>query len=290
MLLNQQSVTAKALSEQFKVSVRTIYRDIDKMSQAGIPVYTERGKGGGISLLPDFVLNKVLLDSEERKWVLQALQTTSALNLDKSTDDALAKLSALFGEANVPWLDIDFSTWYGSNEADFEHLKTAILDKKVVTFDYYNSRGEQRSRQVEPIQLVFKSMNWYLKAYCLSKNDYRMFKLRRITRLLVTAQNFVQRVQVPEEKNLPQVKHEEMIHLEMLVASEVGYRIYDDFPIGTIQKYSEKDWLIVGDFPKTDWLYSYILSLGKAAKILSPPTLKQDMINLIKQMEENYHE
>lgn len=88
-LLNHEHVTAKMLSEKFNVSVRTIYRDIDRMSQVGIPVYTERGKGGGISLLSDFVLSKVLLDVDERKSILQALQTTEAVKFDLANEETL---------------------------------------------------------------------------------------------------------------------------------------------------------------------------------------------------------
>lgn len=289
-LLNHKSVTAKALSEKFNVSTRTIYRDIDSMSRAGIPVYTERGKGGGISLLSDYVLNKVLLDAEERKSILQALQTTSAVNFDDANEEALTKLSALFGTADEPWLDIDFNTWYGANDHDFEQLKTAILDKKVVTFDYYNANGERGLRKVEPIQLVFKEMNWYLKAYCLGKQDWRMFKLRRLNQLVVTEQDFVKRAKPPKVDLALNAQNQEIIHLKMLVSSHLGYRIYDDFPIDAIQKYSDKDLMIAGEFPKADWLYSYILSLGKDAKILAPQDFKNEIITLIKKMEERYHE
>lgn len=74
LLLNHEHMTAKMLSEKFNVSIRTIYRDIDKMSQLGIPIYTERGKRGGVSLLSDFVLSKVLLDTDERKSNLYSIR------------------------------------------------------------------------------------------------------------------------------------------------------------------------------------------------------------------------
>ena len=81
-----------------------------------------------------------------------------------------------------------------------------------------------------------------------------------------------------------------MIHLKMLVSLQLGYRIYDDFPIDTIQKYSDKTLLIEGMFPKTEWLYSYILSLGQAVKVIEPFALKQELLTMIKKMEENYNE
>ncbi|GAX47440.1 helix-turn-helix transcriptional regulator [Pseudolactococcus reticulitermitis] len=290
MLLNHEHVTAKVLSEKFNVSVRTIYRDIDRMSQAGIPVYTERGKGGGISLLSDFVLSKALLNTEERKNILQALQTIHAVNVDPTNEEILAKLSALFGIQDEPWLAIDFSTWYGPSVPDYEHLKTAILSRKVVTFNYHNAKGETSFREVEPTQLVFKGMSWYLKAHCLGKQASRMFKLSRISQLDITAQHFTKRQPEVQADKSHQPQAPEMIHLKMLVSSQLGYRIYDDFPIDAIQKDSDKELLVEGDFPKTDWLYSYILSLGSAVKILAPIDLKQELSTIIKKMEENYHE
>ena len=96
ILLTTQKVTAKELSNQCQVSIRTIYRDIDRMSQAGIPIFTQKGSRGGVSLLSDFVLDKVLLNQSERQSILQALQTQDALNIDTATTESLTKLSALF--------------------------------------------------------------------------------------------------------------------------------------------------------------------------------------------------
>ena len=73
ILMNRKLVTAKELAEHFGISQRTVYRDIDVLGLAGIPVYTEKGKGGGICLLPEFVLNKSLLDEQEQNEILSAL-------------------------------------------------------------------------------------------------------------------------------------------------------------------------------------------------------------------------
>lgn len=161
---------------------------------------------------------------------------------------------------------------------------------KLVTFDYYNAKGEMSFRTVEPMQLVFKSMSWYLKAYCLGKQEIRMFKLSRLTKLEITEQSVKNRMPEVQANNSLKPQTPEMIHLKMRVSLQLGYRIYDDFPIDTIQKYSDKTLLVEGMFPKTDWLYSYILSLGQAVKIIEPLDLKQDLITIIKKMEENYHD
>jgi predicted DNA-binding transcriptional regulator YafY len=110
ILLQKRSVSAKELSDHLGVSVRTIYRDIDVLSLAGIPVYTEQGKGGGISILPDFVLNKSLLSEQDQSEILTALQGLSNVKTAE-TDRVLEKLSAIFNKTAVHWLEVDFSDW-----------------------------------------------------------------------------------------------------------------------------------------------------------------------------------
>ena len=94
-LLNKGHATAPELAKKMEVSVRTIYRDIEALSEAGIPVYTEAGRGGGIYLMSDFVLGKAMLSEKEKKELLAALQSLTVTG-DTYPDSLLEKLSALF--------------------------------------------------------------------------------------------------------------------------------------------------------------------------------------------------
>lgn len=290
ILLNQERITAKALSARCEVSIRTIYRDIDRLSQAGIPIYTQKGAGGGVGLLSDFVLNKVLLDQKERETVLQALETMAAVNIETRNVDVLQKLSAFFGKISEPWLAIDLSTWYETSDQCFELLKHAIFDTKCVRFNYFNSKGDLSTREVEPMQLVFKSMNWYLKGYCLIKSDFRLFKLSRMTQLKVSSQQFTRREMVATAHPFVDPREIETVHLVMEVVAAVGYRVYDDFPLDSISKLASGRLLVDGEFPRGKWLISYILSLGDAAKVLSPASLKKDLLETVESMRQLYHE
>ena len=84
ILLENKLVTAGELAERLNVSVRTIYRDIENLSSAGIPVYMSKGKGGGISILPDFILNKALLTQEEKQDILSSIRAVGAVSLNKN--------------------------------------------------------------------------------------------------------------------------------------------------------------------------------------------------------------
>ena len=137
ILLNKKSVPARELAEQFGVSTRTIYRDIDTLSLAGIPIYTEKGKGGGISLLPDFVLNKSILSEQEQNEILAALHGLSNVKTAE-TNQILKKLSTVFNKTAANWLEVDFSDWSYNNDY-FNYFKFAILERRIAEFDYYNA-------------------------------------------------------------------------------------------------------------------------------------------------------
>lgn len=112
-LLDKGRTTAPELAEKLEVSVRTIYRDLDVLSVAGIPIYTTQGKGGSIFLLPEFVLDKSLLSPQEKEQILMALQGLSVAE-NRQNDELLAKLGGLFRAQHADWIEVDFSDWHKS--------------------------------------------------------------------------------------------------------------------------------------------------------------------------------
>ena len=179
LLQSRPRMTARELAERFEVSVRTIYRDIDALSAAGVPVYAARGGGGGVGLLPGYVLDRSLLTDGEQDEILYALRAMAAAGMGGA---ALEKLAGLFQKSGDGWLEVDFSPW-GSGPAEkrvFATLKTAILSRREIAFDYYSARGEKSRRTAQPVKLVYKDAAWYLQAYCLARQALRVFKLCRM--------------------------------------------------------------------------------------------------------------
>lgn len=274
ILLNKRTVTAKELAERFDVSTRTIYRDIDALSLAGIPVYTEKGKSGGISLLPDFVLNKSILSEKEQNEILSALQSFSVVKAGE-TDQVLKKLSAIFNKNTVPWLEVDFSGW-GFENNFFDDLKIAIAERRITEFDYYNSYGEKTFRHVEPVQLWFKSMSWYLKGFCLTKKEMRLYKLTRIKNLAVTDSRFLKRdlVVVSDEKDNRQEQKNEVM-LKLRIKPEMAYRVFDDFYENMVEKQPDGSFIVKVLWPEDNWLYGFILSFGEYIEVLEPEHIRK---------------
>lgn len=179
ILMQKRKITAKELADRFEVSTRTIYRDIETLSRANIPIYASKGKDGGIGLLDEYVLNKTILSEEEQNQILFALQGMEEAK-GQDEKDILNKLSALFNKKVNDWIKIDFSNWSDAKEERFEIIKSAILNKRLIQFTYYNSNGEESKRIVEPLQIWFKDKSWYLISYCKLKQDYRIFKIARM--------------------------------------------------------------------------------------------------------------
>jgi len=284
ILLNQKNTTAKQLAERFSVSQRTIYRDVDTLSLAGIPVYTEKGKGGGISLLPEFVLSKSILNDKEQNEVLSALQGLTNMGTVDS-DHVLQKLSAVFSKSVTNWLEVDFSDWSYSNAKIFYDLKTAILEHRIIEFEYYGastggfSSGEMTFRRIEPIQLWFKSKNWYIKGFCLNRHDIRLFKLTRMKELKIKSETFEPRnlLEALSEQE-SEIRQNQDIEVILKIGQEMAYRVLDEWNERCAMKLPDNSYKIIVTLPEDEWLYSTILSYGEYVEIIHPASLRKKII------------
>ena len=277
LLLNKERITAKELAERFGVSTRTIYRDIDTIGLAGIPIYSEKGKGGGISLLPDFVLSKSMFSEQEQYEILSLLHGLSQIQ-SADLEQLLRKLSAIFNKTALNWLEVDFSDWSYGSEDLWGGFKTAIIGRRVTAFDYYSTYSEKTYRRVEPIQLWFKSKAWYLRAYDLDKKDLRLFKLSRMRGLVVTDETFSERDLLTEETvGAPSANQKPDVTLRLLIKPEMAYRVLDEFAANVEEEVADGSYIISVCWPEDNWLYGTILSFGEFIEVIEP-TLVRDII------------
>lgn len=280
ILMNKKNATARELCERFEVSQRTIYRDIETLCQAGIPIYTTKGKGGGIALMENFVLNKSVLSEQEQSEILSAL---SLLKITTKEDNGqiLDKLGALFGNKRTDWIEVDFSNWNSTEEdkQKFSLLKDAILNYNVITFLYYNSNGEKTSRCVEPYKLVFRSQAWYLFGYCRDRKDTRYFKASRIRELHMEDEHFQMSQRAYRSCSEPPatVTYEGLpVHLH--ISSEMGYRVYDEFSREDISVNADGSFDIHTTLGEGSWLAGYLMSYENYLEVLEPHWLREEMI------------
>ncbi len=283
ILMQKRKTTAKELADRFEVSTRTIYRDIETLSTANIPIYASKGKDGGIGLLDEYVLNKTILSEEEQNQILFALQGMKKVK-GQDEKDILEKLSILFNKKINDWIKIDFSNWGNIQEERFDMIKCAILNKQLVQFTYYNSNGEESKRTVEPLQIWFKDKSWYLVSYCKLKQDYRIFKIARIKEVKMLQEHF--------ERELPKEENEQynfkIIELELEINKAMTYRVYDEFESKEITKKQDGNFIIKVKYPENEWVYGYILSFGEYAKVLNPGYAKNIIKDKLQRTLKNY--
>lgn len=270
-LLDKGHVTAPELAEKFEVSVRTIYRDIDALSEAGIPVYTETGRNGGIRIMNEFILDKAVLSEQEKQEILTALQSLSAAEC-VNISETLNKLSALFRVDSENWLEVDFSRW--GNEQDgnekVELLKSAVIHRKCVKITYAGSYEAISERVIQPLKMIYKARSWYLKAYCLAKQDYRSFKLTRILDLKILDECFAPHALPERETESKQTYNT----ITLRFPKEMAYRVYDEFSPAQVVQQENGDIIVSAQMPEDAWLTGFLLSFGTQVEIISPAYLR----------------
>ena len=285
-VLEKGKVTANELSEKFEVSVRTIYRDIDVISSAGIPIYATQGKGGGIEIADDFVLKKSLLSEKEQEQILVALKGLEGIN-KQYENELLTKLSAFFKIKNTNWIEVDFTNWQRGNEYDelFNDIKSAIINKNIISFTYFSSNKKETSREVKPIRLLFKGWDWYVCAFCLLRNEFRYFKLSRIRDLKILDENFEDSYE--DVVLIKEMEYKETVGVKLKFDRKVAFRVYDE--MGDIKEDEEGNLYAEIELPNDYNLYNYIFSFGESVEVLEPIEIRNNIRDMINKMSRIYN-
>lgn len=272
LLMDRRHMTTTELARELEVSSRTIRRDIDALSAAGVPVYMERGRGGGVHLLESYVLDKSIVSPEEQDDILAAL---SALNRTGATDDDAAhvRLARAFQREPVDWLDMDFSFWGAPPEYKraFDVVRQAICSRRLLEFAYHDAAGTSSVRTVEAMKLVFKESCWYVRAFCRRRNDWRTFKLFRIdwTTMRLLDEGFEPRP-VPASLNEEGARPTGPVRLKLRFSASLIERAREEFAPDMLEAQDDGSVHAVVDCTPDDRLCGYLLSFGPGLTVIEP--------------------
>lgn len=283
LLLQHRKMTASQLAEIFEVNIRTIYRDVEAIGLAGIPISTSPGAGGGISIMEEYKIEKGLFTTSDITSLLIALGSSPLTNEEVST--TIAKVKGLAPEELLRDIElktrqivVDHSPWYGRRplQHNFSKIKAALDNNRLITFHYYDGSGRESQRTVEPYQLMLKDSNWYLLAYCDLRLDFRVFRLSRMSEVQVLAETFSPRDYEYTCSNAPEPPEEIIIKL---LVDESLKGLMTDY-CGPENLVSHSDDKILVDFPfiESDYGYGMLLSFGNKCQCLAPERIRLEVI------------
>lgn len=282
------TVTAPYLAEKFGVSRRTINRDIEDICKAGIPLLTKQGAGGGISIMEGFSLDAAVLTRQELSAVLTGLRSLDSVSKAPASDLLAAKLGA---DTDIPRdMEIDLASFYKNDLAEkIETIRRAVKETRRIVFHYYYAKGEA-DKLVEPYRVVFRWGDWYVFGFCPAREDFRLYKLRRLWNLNVTDEFFTPR-EVPPEKEPNRSRTESMTDDYIVTAvyePAVKYRLVEEYgPASFITREDGKLYTEWGFSTPEDAL-RWLLSFGVDVQVTAPPEMVKKMRSAIKKMKKRY--
>jgi predicted DNA-binding transcriptional regulator YafY len=289
-------VTAKELAEHFEVSSRTIYRDIDKICEAGVPIGATGGKGGGYYVMENYNISNLFFNKNEIEPLLSMIDSLKyVFGKNKQFNDIILKFETLYKrEKNEnEKLNIDMSH-FSMEEELREYLflvNQAIETNKLLIFEYINRKMECSQRIVEPIQIEFTDGHWYIIGFCRIRKNYRRFKFVRIRNMKI-GENFVKKniSQVEIEKIFKESYSDSSIFAKFIFSEEIGEQLSEYFSKDIIKKIDNKKYVVEGFFPNDEGLKRFVLGFGVHCEVLVPTKLRKEMQEYIKNIYYKYND
>lgn len=293
VLLQQKRISATKLADMFGVSTRTIYRDIEAINLAGIPIITYQGTSGGIGIMDGYKIDKKLFTTSDILTLLVGLGSISSTLTNEDISKTLAKVKGLIPRSQVDEIEfklnqisIDLTPWRSNKnlQLNLEYIKIALNDSKVISFKYIDGSGRKSCRVVEPYRLVLKHVNWYLQGYCTNKKDYRMFKLTRIYNLKVLDETFLRREFNTEIFNSLRWIEDRIITIKLLVDESLKDKMLEHCGEENVKKYGEGKLLVDFPFVEDDLGYGLLLSYGDKCKCIEPVKVKEELVRRVRSL------
>lgn len=291
ILIQKERASATELAQMFEVSKRTINRDIDSLLKAGIPIITSQGYGGGISIADGYRMDKTILSYKDMQMIIAGLRSLDSVSDNRYFSKLMEKIkvgSKDFVSGSDSIL-IDLSSWNkDSLSPKIEIIQEAIELSKLIRFEYYSPKGNS-IREIEPYYLIFKWSSWYVYGYCLLRNDFRLFKLNRITNI-TTTKDFQKRTDVP----LPDLSIEKVFpskgKVRVVFDSSMKWHLIEDYGIDSFKEMADGKLLFEHDYSSDKELLTWLLVNGDKVNVLEPENIKEKIVAVAKELIKKYEQ
>ena len=297
VLLDKNRIGAQALAQMFEVSQRTIYRDVETINMAGIPIRSTPGVGGGFEIMEEYKLEKKVFSSSDLSAILMGLSSLSSMVRGEEVVQALAKVKSFIPADKAKEISlkanqiyIDLSPWLGNRNVQpyLELVKTALERNKLLAFDYVDRHGTRTTRTAEPYQLVLKNSHWYWQGYCHTRKDFRLFRLSRTLNLHMLEQTFI-----PKECPKPQFEYPDFLApsyttITIRIHTSVMDKVLEYCTYDHSQPDGPEHYTVAFPFIENDYYYQILFSFGTECECLEPLDIRTEMKRRIEALASLY--
>lgn len=297
ILLDKKRIGAQELAHMFEVSPRTIYRDVDAINMAGIPIHSIPGVGGGFEIMQNYKIDKKVFSTADLSAILMGLSSLSNMIRGDELVNALAKVKSFIPadrakdiELKVNQICIDLSPWMGNGNIQpyLEIVKAAMQESRLLSFEYVAHHGNKTTRTIEPYQLVLKSSHWYLQGYCHERNDFRMFRLSRMSNLQMQEGTFT-----PREYQKPTLDFAELLEtmqtkIKIRIHKSIMDRVLDFCTYEHFSPDGEEYYIVSFPFIENEYYYNILFGFGDKCECLEPLHIRTEMKRRIQKIAALY--
>ncbi len=286
-LQQKKIVTAPYLAEKFEVSRRTINRDIDDICKAGIPIVTTQGVNGGISIMEGFSLDTTVFTEKELAAIFTGLKTLDSVSHSASAEKLAQKIGGSSAIRLADNMLIDLSSFYKDDlVSKIDVIKQAMKESKCITFHYCYNKGES-DKQIEPYLIVFKWSDWYVFGFCKERQDFRMYKLRRLWNLQISAESFTM-IDIPEDKKQFGSHMTDDYIVSAIYDPSVKYRLVEEYGNTCFTEQEDGKLYTEWGFTTKNGAVEWFLSFGNKVKVLGPPEMVEIMKSTLDSIKKLY--
>ncbi|MFP4113589.1 MAG: helix-turn-helix transcriptional regulator [Spirochaetota bacterium] len=290
LLINRDRVTARELADRFEVTVRTIYRDIEALSYAGIPVISYQGNNGGFGLVENYRWDRQLLTMNDMVAMLTALKGVNETLEDDELEGAIEKVTSLVPpdraaelEESLEQFVVDMEPWGGAGRyrERVRVIHRAVVDRRLVRFVYWSAKGEETSRSVEPMTLILKGYSWYLYGYCRLRDGFRIFRVSRMREIELLPERFARRPGSYREcmgygeDGEATGNRDARVDLHLRFKPTVRFMVQDSYDESECEVRDDGSVDVRVAFPDGEWIASMILSYGDQVEVVSPEWMRE---------------
>lgn len=289
ILLKKEVVSTKEFSQLFNVSKRTILRDMETLSLSNIPIYSVHGVNGGYGIMEEYKVDKRLLSSSDLENILIALGGLEQIFISEEVEITIKKIGAMVRSSSIQSsTHLSFYNWEGRTEI-IQTLKTcqkSIAEKKYISFDYIDKKGLQSIRTVEPYQLHFSENSWYMKGFCLQRQDYRTFKLARMDNLKMDEQSFTPREQLHDQHEFNYL--DQQVTIKAFISPGIKDQFIERYGRKCIENYNDHHLLATIQVPKNHTGFQYLASFGTNLEVIEPLLFIEEFRDYLLEMAGKY--